>query len=434
VTAPAAWQHVPIRDIADVNPGPSRPLVDEEQVSFVPMASVREGGGGVDATATKLTGEVRRKSYRYFEEGDVIMAKITPCFENGKIAVAQGLRSGRAFGSTEFHVLRPRNRAVDPRFLKYFLESPAFMELAIRSMAGAVGQLRVPTRVVAEALIPLPPVDEQLRVVATLEELLTRLESATTSLRSAARRSDQVILSTIARLLTSTASEKWPSYSVRELASSDAHALAIGPFGSDLKVSDYQESGVPLVFVRNIRAQRFAGSDTRFVSPEKAERLRRHLVRKGDVLVTKMGDPPGDVALYDSEQEAVITADCIKITPRRGVSPRYLAIALRSDAAQQQVRAATKGVAQLKVSLARFSKVRLKVPPEPEQLRIAGVVELASSQVVTLREEISRAQRRASRLRGAMLAGAFTGGLSLRSRVSQAESMVKPRVLVGAKE
>ena len=108
MTVSPGWKQVPISDVADVNPGPSRPLVDDEQVSFVPMASVREGGGGMDAAATKPTRDVRRKSYRYFEEGDVIMAKITPCFENGKIAVARGLRSGRAFGSTEFHVLRPR--------------------------------------------------------------------------------------------------------------------------------------------------------------------------------------------------------------------------------------------------------------------------------------------------------------------------------------
>lgn len=104
--------------------------------------------------------------------------------------------------------------------------------------------------------------------------------------------------------------EGWCWASLEQLSDTLPNSLAIGPFGSDLKVSDYCAAGVPLVFVRNIRSQNF--NTSQFVSPEKAEQLRRHYVYPGEILITKMGDPPGDSCIYPETREpAIITADCI---------------------------------------------------------------------------------------------------------------------------
>ena len=103
-----------------------------------------------------------------------------------------------------------------------------------------------------------------------------------------------------------------------DIKADSPNALAIGPFGSNLKVSDYRASGVPLVFVRNIRAKAFASGDLKFVSQAKAESLRTHRVRKGDLLVTKMGDPPGDSAVYPlmkRELSPLIASNCWLIQP-----------------------------------------------------------------------------------------------------------------------
>ncbi len=126
----------------------------------------------------------------------------------------------------------------------------------------------------------------------------------------------------------------WVLATAEDLASDEDYALAIGPFGSNLKVSDYTESGVPLVFVRNIRAETFDGPGSKFVSHEKAIELRAHWVRAGEILITKMGDPPGDSALYKSSAPyGVITADCIKwrIDPAFGLSLRSHSTKQRSS-------------------------------------------------------------------------------------------------------
>jgi type I restriction enzyme S subunit len=168
---------------------------------------------------------------------------------------------------------------------------------------------------------------------------------------------------------------RWAWASIEELAAVTPNALAIGPFGSNLKVSDYRRTGVPLVFVRHIRARDFDGLDPKFVDQAKANELESHLVRTGDVLVTKMGEPPGDACVYPDRPAGVITADCIKVTPHESVDARFLAYSIESPASRAAVLSITQGVAQKKVSLGRFRRLRLAVPPMGEQMRIVAAIE-----------------------------------------------------------
>jgi len=106
---------VSISEACDVNPPKPKlaSLSDDTSVLFVPMAAVDEVSGTVSEPEFRSLGEVRKKSFRSFQPGDVIFAKITPCMENGKCAVVPPIPSGIGFGSTEFHVLRPK-AGVDP--------------------------------------------------------------------------------------------------------------------------------------------------------------------------------------------------------------------------------------------------------------------------------------------------------------------------------
>ncbi len=160
-----------------------------------------------------------------------------------------------------------------------------------------------------------------------------------------------------------------------ELGGSSKTAVVIGPFGSSLKTSDFTDGGVPLVFVRDIRAGDFS-KPRAFVSEEKARELRAHIAIPGDLVVTKMGDPPGDVAIYDGRVPAVITADCIRLRPARGYDTRYLLHAFKTPRVRQQVLDITSGAAHKKVSLERFRhRVAVPVPSLPEQRRIAAILD-----------------------------------------------------------
>jgi type I restriction enzyme S subunit len=162
-------QYASIADAADVNPRLPRDLASERnrKVSFVPMANVSEDGF-IEQEDERLLGDVV-KGYTYFRRGDVLLAKITPCVQNGKAAHAAALRHEIGFGTTEFHVLRPKPDT-DGRYLFYMIWNPVFRYVAERNMTGSAGQKRVPTDFVKRFQIPFPPLADQKRIAAILDQ------------------------------------------------------------------------------------------------------------------------------------------------------------------------------------------------------------------------------------------------------------------------
>lgn len=179
---PESWEVVPLGAIAEINPPqPDRELEDDTLVSFVPMAAVEERTGRLDPSEAKRWGEVR-KGYKRFQEGDVLFAKITPCMENGKVALAERLHGGVGAGSTEFHVVRPVG-AILPRFVLHYLLQESVRRDARQVMQGAAGQLRVPESFLADLEIVLPPLREQERIVSEIDTHFTRLDAAVAALK-----------------------------------------------------------------------------------------------------------------------------------------------------------------------------------------------------------------------------------------------------------
>ena len=178
----AAWRMVRLTEAVEISPKPDRTgLTDTTLVSFVPMAAVGAGNGQIDTSTTRLYVEVK-KGYTHFRDGDVLFAKITPCMENGKMAIAHGLRNGVGLGSTEFHVLRPR-AGVDSRYVYHFVSGAKYRNEAAHHMTGAVGQKRVPVSFLEHSEIPLPSLHEQRRIVAEIEKQFSRLDQAVASLQ-----------------------------------------------------------------------------------------------------------------------------------------------------------------------------------------------------------------------------------------------------------
>ena len=181
---PDGWAMTTLGEACLVNPRSFTETVEDDwELSFLPMAAVEAGTGRIDLSRTTLFADVR-KGYTRFSEGDVLFAKITPCMENGKTAIAKGLKNGVGCGSTEFHVLRPWD-GLYRDYLTYFLLQDEFRKDAQRNMAGTAGQLRVPASFMKAANIPLAPLSEQYRIVAEIEKQFTRLDASVDALKRA---------------------------------------------------------------------------------------------------------------------------------------------------------------------------------------------------------------------------------------------------------
>ncbi|HDZ3370793.1 restriction endonuclease subunit S [Pseudomonas aeruginosa] len=163
-----SWPRVKLGDVATINPRPPRDVDESQQVTFVAMASASEDGYLL-ASETRILSETR-KGFTYFDSNDVLLAKITPCFENGKCLRPGQIPTDIGFGSTEFHVIRPDSEKLDGLYLFYLVWSEQFRFWGEKSMFGAAGQRRVGSDFLKGFEIPLPPLSEQKRIAAILDK------------------------------------------------------------------------------------------------------------------------------------------------------------------------------------------------------------------------------------------------------------------------
>ncbi|MBC6406238.1 MAG: restriction endonuclease subunit S, partial [Rhodospirillales bacterium] len=153
-----------------------KPLDPEAEVTFAPMDALADGLGGLDTSRVKPFSEVARGSYNYFREGDILLAKVTPCFENGKKAIAQGLTNGVGYATSEVYVLRPNRGKIEPRFLLYLLCSEDFRAVAMQSMTGAGGLRRVSENGVLDYRPKITDLATQKAIAAFLDRETARID------------------------------------------------------------------------------------------------------------------------------------------------------------------------------------------------------------------------------------------------------------------
>lgn len=179
---PDGWTSAALPEVFRLNPPKpkSADFADDLPVTFVPMPAVDADIGTIRTPSVRMFSEVR-KGFTSFGDGDVILAKITPCMENGKAAIVSGMQNGIGFGSTEFHVFRPTGAAL-AEYLFHFIRQESFRRAAADEMTGSVGQKRVPAEYLNGVELPLPPLAEQRRIVVAVERILGKVSAARTHL------------------------------------------------------------------------------------------------------------------------------------------------------------------------------------------------------------------------------------------------------------
>lgn len=167
------WKFDVLKNIATLNPKPQKDKIPNDlELQFLPMRLVEEIKNVIHLDETRKFEELQKKSYTFFEEGDVLFAKVTPCMENGKIAIAKNLKNKMGYGSSEFHVFRVGEKLLN-EYLFHFLVQEKFRVNSKHAMTGAVGLKRVPKKFLEDYKIPLPSLDEQHQIVQEIESRLS---------------------------------------------------------------------------------------------------------------------------------------------------------------------------------------------------------------------------------------------------------------------
>ena len=170
---PENWVWCRLGEITMINP--KNNIEDNKEVSFIPMTLISDGFSNKHSYEVRLWGEVK-KGFTHFQEGDIGIAKITPCFENRKSVIFSNLVNEVGAGTTELHILRPFAYSEIKKYIYWFINTESFIQRGISHFSGAVGQQRVGKDILENTLIPLPPLAEQIRIVEKIEEIFSELE------------------------------------------------------------------------------------------------------------------------------------------------------------------------------------------------------------------------------------------------------------------
>jgi type I restriction enzyme S subunit len=413
---PEGWVLAQISDVSIK--GTQRVPEDSEEFDYVDIGSINRDLKSIESPQFVLGKNAPSRARKEIYEGDILVSLTRPNLN--AVAIVPGKYHGQ-IASTGFEVIRPC--ISDSRYIFGLTRSRHFID----EISGAVQGALYPAAKsvdVQNYRFPLAPLAEQKIIAEKLDSLLAQVHSIKTRLDQIPqilKRFRQAVLDEAisGKLTTAWRKEKksskdWRCCNISDLAKKEKYSLSIGPFGSNLKVSDYRLKGSPLVFVRDIRAESFGSEKTKFIDKDKFEELYAHHVAPGDILITKMGDPPGDVAIYPMDRPiAVITADCIKLSVNESLSyTKFIYYAMKSNFFTEQVLNIAAGVAQQKVNLANFRKIVLRLPPLEEQTEIVARVEKLFAWADNIEKQVNAAQQRVNNLTQSILAKAFRGELT----------------------
>ncbi len=422
----------------------------------------------MSAAETRPWGDVK-KGYTPFQEGDVLFAKITPCMENGKYAIARDLHQGRAAGSTEFHVFRP-SAQLDAQYLLNFLFSHGVRQAARMNMRGAAGQLRVPASFFEELEIPLAPLPEQQRIVAEIEKQFTRLEAGLAGLRRVQanlKRYRAAVLKaacegklvpnevelakaegrkveTGAELLERILAER---RAIHEKAQAKASRkkkykepidptvppgdqlpegwvwatwdqVGFSQNGRPFQSAEYQPTGSKLLRPGNLHMSGkvlWNDSNTRCLPPQRA-RENADLIVRGSELVMNLTAQSlkdeflGRVCITAPDEECLLNQRLARLTPLI-ILPHFALYLLKASRFRRFVDGLNSGSLIQHMFTSQLATFTFPLPPLAEQKRIVAEVERRLSVIDELEAVVAANLQRATRLRQSILQRAFTGEL-----------------------
>ncbi|MFD0059648.1 restriction endonuclease subunit S [Streptomyces sp. NPDC056690] len=435
---PEGWVRARIGDLCEVNPRAfDEEPDDDDLISQVPMAFVEAESGRMDASTQVRFGDFKKKSLTRFQEDDVLFAKITPCMENGKIAKAQGLVGGRALGSTEFHVLRSAG-GVLPEYLMHYLLQRNVRRVAEQHMSGAVGQRRVPRPYLADLEIPVPPLPEQRRIVAKLDEQLAHIEAGEAAVSSAIALR-QSLRDALLNLYVLGRNQAPSAESVQEIQAQSSRKIPYGdlvplPHGWEWRVArevcplitsgstpeaSLMSSGfgeIPFLKVYNIK--RSGGVDfsirPTFVDRAVHEgKLKKSRVFPGDVLTNIVGPPLGKTATVPKDHaEWNINQAIVAFRAGPELLPEWLRFVLLSPyVIGLLLKTARATAGQFNIALSTCRELPIPVPPLGVQRQLCEFLSVTLAEFDSLDHSVDEVAEQPSELRGALLHAAFTGTL-----------------------
>lgn len=424
---PSHWETPRLGFLIGLNPskGEVRSEPEDLPVSFVRMENIGESGG-LELNSVKKLSEVI-DGYTYFADDDVLVGKITPCFENGKGALAEALESGIGFGTTELHVLRPTERII-PKFLFYLSISHHFRSMGEASMYGAAGQKRVPEEYIFGFRHPVPPVSEQHQIVhfldhqteniddliAKKQRLIELLEEKRTALITHAVTEG---LNPDVRMKVSGVEwlgeipEHWDATAIRWVAQTESgHTPTRG------NEAYWGDEGFPWISLGDSQRLREVDyiADTKYrITKDGIANSSARVLPSGSVVFSR--DATVGLCAITTEPSAVSQHFVAWICGER-ILPEYLLQVIK--AMRPELQRLTAGATISTIGMPEIAGLSTPVPPLSEQRAIVDRLRDQTGKLQRIIQSIGEALELLAEYRSALITAAVTGQIDVRGRAA----------------
>lgn len=358
-------RRVRLGEVVQLSPKPEMGgLKSHESVAFLAMADVGDDGSVLNVQRRPIADVV--KGYTAFRNGDVLLAKISPCFENGKAALVKGLFSDMGFGSTEFHVLRP-SEEIDARYLFHLVWNPIFRSKGQQRMTGSAGQKRLPAAFVRDFEVDLPSITEQKRIATILD----KAQSIWRKREQAFLLSNEFLRSSFLEIFGDPAKNPkgWPVVTIRDLVSSVSYGTS--------KKTNEGKGKYPVLRMNNLTySGQIDMASLKYVDLDPLEEP-KYLARRGDVLFnrTNSKDLVGKTAVYESDEPMAIAGYLVRVRTNDDANPHYLSGFLNSVYGKQLLKSMCKSIIGMaNINAQELQSIRIMIPPRSVQDRYAEIV------------------------------------------------------------
>jgi type I restriction enzyme S subunit len=316
-------------------------------------------------------------------------------------------------------VLRPTEQ-ISPNYFRLYIQSPVVRD-TWSALARGTNINNLKKEQVVTTKIPVPPLAEQEVIARLIDAQLLRLDAALMSVRAVREKANMLRRSLLHAAFTGALTghdtsagslpQGWSIKSLSQICGSKPDAIVDGPFGSNLKRSHFQTSGIPVLKIQNVKPNEIVQKNLDYVTPVKFDELRRHTFVRGDIIMTKLGDPLGVCGIVEDLEHGVIVADLVRIRPS-DTNVKFVCYQLNSPSIAQTINEGQKGVTRPRVNLSTIRNLNLAIPPRSEQDKIVEILDAQLSRLDAAMVAVWAVREKVSRLRRSLLHAAFTGALT----------------------
>ena len=366
-------------EVCLINPK-SCTLRDDTEVSFIPMTKVGEHGE-FDASEIKNYSEVK-KGFTNFQNGDILFAKITPCMENRKCAIAHNMKNGIGFGSTEFHVLRPDTDKITSEWLYYLTTWKTFRKEAERNMTGSAGQKRVPKTFLENYVVNLPDIDTQ----KSENKILRKVDDLIFLRKQQLAKLDELVKARFVEMFGTYPANpfEWDTGKIKD-------AVLDVRYGSSRPA--VEGGKYPYLRMNNITYDgKLDLTDIKRIDVPDNE-LDRCTVRRGDVLFNRTNSKElvGKTCVYNRDEPMILAGFVIRVRVNQRILPEFLSAFLNTDFSKQMLQGMCKSaIGQANINAKEMQNIGLYFPPLSLQNEFAAFVERVDQQKQTIQQSLEK--------------------------------------------